>query len=101
MPITTFDLKMPLRLHGIALIDTALKDAACLLDRLHDHWCRSLISAVECYQIGPEHLRSKKQVEKLLAILQGHGWITLLSDGAIVRGKKPREVWQIYGKEAR
>lgn len=90
-----------LRLHGIALIDPALKDAACLLDWFQNRWSESLISAIECYQIGPKHLRSKKQVEKPLAILEDHGWITRLSDGGIVRGKKRLEVWRIYGKEAR
>lgn len=90
-----------LRLHGIALIDTALKDAECLLDWMQTRWSEPVISAVECYQVGPRHLRSKKQVEKLLAILEDHGWIMPLSEGATIKGKKRREVWRIYGRESK
>ncbi len=90
-----------LRLQGAALIDTTLRDAALLLDWLQNHWHEPLISAVECYQTGPRRLRSKKQVEKLLAILEDHGWITRLNSGASVNGKKRREVWRICGKEPR
>ena len=89
-----------LRLQGTALVDMKLMDAALLLEWLQNHWHESLISAVECYQTGPRRLRSKKQVEKLLAILEDHGWIARLDSSAPVNGKKRREVWRIFGKEA-
>ena len=89
-----------LRLHGAAVTSVALKDAECLLDWMRTRWREPVISAVECYQKGPRRFRCKRQVEKLLAILEDHGWITPLEGAALVKGIRRREVWRIHGKDA-
>lgn len=89
-----------LRLHGTARINPDLQAAARLLTWLRDKWTEPLVSVVECYHLGPRALRSKRQSEKMLAILEDHGWITRLETNAYIKGKKRQQVWRIYGKEA-
>jgi hypothetical protein len=89
-----------LRLHGAAQIHPAIRSAERLLAWLQDVWNEPLISLVDVYQRGPRDSRTKRQAEKLLAILEDHGWISRLVEGATIKGVERRNVWQIYGKVA-
>jgi hypothetical protein len=89
-----------LRIHGSARISPDIQAAAHLLAWLTNKWSEPVVSAVECYSRGPRAVRSKRQAEKLLAILEEHGWIMRLETSAVIKDKKRQQVWQIYGKEA-
>ncbi|MEI4261443.1 hypothetical protein [Roseovarius sp. D0-M9] len=46
-------------------------------------------------QMGPNALRETPKARAALGILEKHGWLARLDEGAIVRGAARAEAWRI------
>ncbi len=66
-----------------------------LLAWLHARWPEQLVSLPDIYQLGPGAIRDKRTAERLVRILDDHGWLLPFEGGAIVAGKHRREAWRI------
>jgi len=53
------------------------------------------VSLPDIYQLGPNGIRDNATAKKLAGILEAHGWLIKIKGGAVVKGKKRREAWQV------
>jgi hypothetical protein len=83
-----------MRLHGAARISAELTLAQGLL-RWLTSWPEPAISLVAIYQRGPNAVRDKASAAKLVTILEDHGWLARIHEGAIVAGQHRRDAWRI------
>lgn len=84
-----------LRLFGASRISADLRLAQRLLEWL-PKWPESYISLVDVYQRGPVvAIRDKATAQKMVEILEGHGWLKRVAGGAVIGGQRRREAWQI------
>ncbi|MGB1540452.1 MAG: DUF3987 domain-containing protein, partial [Rickettsiales bacterium] len=84
-----------LRLIGEAIVPEDIILAERLLEWLHTSWDEPMISLPDIYQRGLNAIRNKKTAKHIVGILEDHGWLQKMEDGAIVAGVKRREVWEI------
>jgi hypothetical protein len=84
-----------LRLFGASQIDADLKLAQRLLEWLHATWHEPAVSLPDVYQKGPTAIRDKAMANRMMAILEDHGWVRRIKNGAIVAGQQRREAWLI------
>jgi len=96
--LARFYLGEALRLSDAASISVETEEAELLRKWLQNSWNEPFISATDAAQNGPRRLRETSKIRKLLRILESHGWLTLVEDGAEVSGKHRREAWRIYGR---
>src|SRR5262249_10815202 len=47
------------------------------------------------YQYGPNAIRDKATAHRIVSVLENHGWIRRLKDGAGVDGAHRREAWEV------
>lgn len=84
-----------LRLFEAGAIHSNLVEANRLLHWLQDSWTEELISLPDIYQRGPRAIRDQSRARKLVQLLEDHGWLLAVPEGAEVAGTKRREVWRI------
>jgi hypothetical protein len=89
-----FYLAEQLRIREGLGIDEELKKARDLLGWLQKVWKDDLISLRHIYQLGPYAIRDKATAEKVVKILEDHGWLEK-RDPCVVKGVFRRDVWQI------
>jgi hypothetical protein len=87
-----------LRLDGGSRISADLRLAQRALDWLLRQWVESAISLPDLYQRGPGAIRESTGARKAVAILEEHGWLVRLADGAVVSGVRRREAWRVVGR---
>ena len=84
-----------LRLGEAVRISAQLMKANELLDWLQDDWPDEIISLPDIYQRGPYAIRDRNTAYALVKILEGHGWLIRVLQGAVVLGQPRREAWRI------
>ena len=84
-----------LRLHEAQAINADLVLAEHLRLWLKDEWSENEIGLPEVYQCGPGRLRDAATARATMRLLEDHGWVVSLPDGAKVRGVLRREAWEI------
>jgi hypothetical protein len=84
-----------LRLHGASRIDEGLRRAQQVLDWLLSQWKERAISLPDIYQRGPNSVRDAASARSTVAILEEHGWLIRIPDGAVVAGVWRKEAWLI------
>ncbi len=92
-----FYLKEALRLQGIAEQEPELQLAEKFwqwLSRKRSSGQR-VISLVECYQLGPNAVRSKQKASELLALLSEHGLVRRINETVVFRGIPRTNVYEI------
>ena len=87
-----------LRLSDAAQVSKETADAERLRVWILESWREPYITASLVARYGPNGLRITAYARKLLVILEQHGWLAILEDGAVVLGKKRREAWRISGR---
>jgi hypothetical protein len=94
-----------LRIHAACSIDLDLQHAQRVLVWLQNEWKEPnrLVSLPDIYQRGPAAIRNKAKAEKIVAILEDHGWLIELVDTRppgtfTVNGIPRRQAWQIMEK---
>ena len=87
-----------LRLNGQAQVDADLVLAESLLEWLHRNWCQNVVSLPDIYQTGPNRIRSMATAKRIVAILEQHGHLVHLVEGAVVNGTHRRNAWRVMGE---
>jgi hypothetical protein len=84
-----------LRLHGGSHVSAELRLAQRALDWLLQHWPEAAISLPDLYQRGPAAIRDAKTARQVVTILEDHGWLVRIPQGAILAGTRRLEAWQV------
>src|SRR5262245_23004304 len=84
-----------LRLFGAGRVNTDLRLAQKLLDWLLRQWTEPAVSLPDIYQRGLNAIGDQATARKLAAILEGHGWLVRMPEGALIAGQRRREAWRI------
>jgi len=66
-----------------------------LLDWLLGTWDEPAISLPDIYQRSLNAIGDKGTAEKLVNILEEHGWLVKIPQGAVVAGQRRRDAWLI------
>jgi hypothetical protein len=85
-----------LRLFDAGRTDPDLLLAERLLGWLQDGWIEPAVSLPDVYQLGPNAIRDAKTARRIVGILESHGWLAPLPDGAKIRGTRRREAWRVH-----
>jgi Protein of unknown function (DUF3987) len=84
-----------LRLFGASYVNSDLRLAQKLLDWLLCTWSEPAISLPDIYQRSLNPIGDKATAAKLVAILEDHGWLVRIPEGAVVSGLRRRDAWRI------
>jgi hypothetical protein len=84
-----------LRLDGGCRISAELRIAQQALNWLLQHWGDLAISLPDLYQRGPAAIREAAAARKVVGILEDHGWLVRIAEGAVVAGVRRREAWRV------
>lgn len=84
-----------LRLFGSARIGGHLRLAQKLLSWLLVVWGEPCISLPDIYQKGPNAIRDKATAVRLVGVLEDHGWLYRMPQGAVVAEQTRRDAWRI------
>jgi Protein of unknown function (DUF3987) len=84
-----------LRLCGSSQISADLRLAQTVLDWILTVWVEPVISLPDIYQRGPSGVRDAATAKKTVAILEEHGWLRRIAQGAVVAGQQRRDAWRI------
>jgi hypothetical protein len=83
-----------LRLFGASRVSGDIRLAQRLLEWLF-RWPEPHISLPDIYQGGPTRIRDKATAAKIVGILEDHGWMRRVADGAVIGGQRRREAWLV------
>ena len=75
--------------------DPDLLLAEKLLHWLHNNWDVESISLPDIYQRSLNAIGDKKTAMKIIAILEGHGWLKQNSEGTVIKGLARKDSWKI------
>lgn len=84
-----------LRLDGGSRVSAELRLAQLMLDWLLSQWDEPAISLPDLYQRGPGAIRDGSTARKVATILEEHGSLIRIPDGAVIGGVRRREAWLI------
>lgn len=84
-----------LRLYEGSHVSADLRLAQRLLEWLLRQWTETAVSLPDVYRRGPNAIRSQATARKMVTILEEHGWLQKIQDGAVVAGQHRREAWRI------
>jgi Protein of unknown function (DUF3987) len=84
-----------LRLFGASRVNSELRLAQRLLDWLLGTWSEPAISLPDIYQRPLNTIGDKATAAKLVAILEDHGWLVRIPEGAVVSGQRRRDAWRV------
>lgn len=84
-----------LRLFGASRISADLRLAQKLLDWLLNQWTEPAISLPDIYQRSLNAIGDKATAAKLVQILEDHGSLVRIPQGAVVAGHHRRDAWRI------
>jgi hypothetical protein len=87
-----------LRLFGASQIGTDLRLAQGALHWLQTAWTEQSVSLPDLYQRGPNAIRDKGTADKAVRILEDHGWLVRIHEGAVINGNRRRDAWRIVGR---
>ena len=83
-----------LRLYGASRVNAEVQLALHLLNWLLPR--DNLLVSLPCiYQQGPAAIRDKARATKVTAILEDHGYLVPIPDGAEIEGRWRRDVWRV------
>jgi len=84
-----------LRLFHTGLIPPEVAQAELLLNWLHVDWGKPLVGIGQVYQRGPNCIRTKAKARAAIDVLEEHGWLHPITDGAEIDGKRHRDAWRV------
>jgi hypothetical protein len=87
-----------IRLFEASRVSDDLRLADRLLRWLLGPWSEDYVSLPDIYQKGPNAIRDKKTAERLVGILEDHGWLNREKSGAEIAGQYRRDAWRIMGR---
>jgi hypothetical protein len=84
-----------LRLFGTSQVASELKVAEKLLHWLWHHWEEENVSLPDVYQYSISAIRTKAAAKRAVDILEEHGWLVRLPEGAVIKEIRRRDAWRI------
>jgi len=84
-----------LRLFDTRQMSAELLLAQRLLAWLQRQWAEPAVSLPDIYQRSLNAIRDQATARKLVSLLEDHGWLVRLMEGAVVAGQRRREAWRI------
>jgi hypothetical protein len=84
-----------LRLFAASRVSGELLVAEQLKTWLLTAWPEGMVSLPDIYQLGPNPIREAASARRAVTLLEQHGWLARVPEGAAVAGKFRREVWRI------
>jgi Protein of unknown function (DUF3987) len=84
-----------LRLFGASQVNPDLRLAQGLLSWLLNRWNEPAISLPDIYQRSLNAIGDQATARRLVALLEDHGWLVRVPEGALVAGQQRREAWRI------
>lgn len=84
-----------LRLFHTGAIPPEVAQAELLLSWLHADWSKPLVGIGHVYQRGPNSIRTKARARGAIDVLEEHGWLCPIPDGAEIDGKRHRDAWRV------
>src|SRR5947207_7459368 len=87
-----------LRLFDTSRVNADLRLAQGLLDWLLHRWKEPAISLPDIYQRSLNAIGDQATAAKLVALLEDHGWLHRMREGAVVAGQRRRDAWRIVRK---
>jgi hypothetical protein len=84
-----------LRLFGSSHVHADLLMAQRLWAWLSSHWGGPTVSLPDVYQRGLNAIGDQATARKLIGILEDHGYVVKIPEGATVAGNRRREAWRI------
>jgi hypothetical protein len=88
-----------LRLFDVSQVNANLRLAQALLNWLFDRWKEPAISLPDIYQRSLNAIGDQATARRLVAILEDHGWLVRIPEGALIAGQRRREAWRIVRGE--
>jgi hypothetical protein len=88
---------MPAKRYGCSTraIPAEVAQAELLLGWLHADWRKPLVGIGRVYQRGPNSIRTKAKARAAIDVLQEHGWLHPMPNGAEIDGKRHRDAWRV------
>ncbi len=87
------------RLHDAGATDPDILFAeGGLREWLQHRWGGPVVGLADVYQNGPTFVREARIARTLMRLLEEHGWIVAIEEGAVVQGNRRDEAWTIWGK---
>jgi len=93
--LAQFYLSEASRLASAATVSAEIDKAETLRRWLLESWPHPEIMVRDVVRLGPNALRESPKARAALGILEKHGWLARLDEGAIVRGAARAEAWRI------
>jgi hypothetical protein len=84
-----------LRLFGSSKVNSDLWLAQRLLEWLLTRWNEPNVSLPDIYQRSLNAVGDKATAAKLVNILEDHGWLVRITEGAVIAGQRRRDAWRI------
>lgn len=84
-----------LRLFSASRVSNQIRDAKHVLDWLYGTWSHEVVSLPDIYQRGPNFIREMATAQRVVGVLEGHGYLKPVPAGTVVDGKPRRDVWRI------
>lgn len=85
-----------LRMFDAGMVSPDIRLAEQLLDWLHSKWSEPFIGLKVIYQHGPSAVRQKSTAERMVAILEDHGWLEPANAlGIRVNDAPVKKAWRI------
>lgn len=94
--LARFYMSEALRLFHAGAVPPAVMQAEQLLSWLHIGWGQPLVGIAHVYQLGPNGIRTKERARAAIEVLEQHGWLMRVEDGATIDGKRHRDVWRVH-----
>jgi len=94
--IITWYLDEAVRLLDKAPLGDNQKLAEEVNDWLQNSWSDNFVSLPDLYQYGPKRVRSLAVARKTMDLLTIYGWVRKAPKGTEVRGKRRRDVYEVY-----
>ena len=88
-----------LRLFEATQADAELVRAQVLSRWLITQWGYPVIGLPDIYRLGPNSVRDMKTARQLVGVLDSHGHLGRIEEGAQVGDNYRREAWEIVGRE--
>ena len=93
--LAQFYLSEASRLADSAVISLDIERAELLRKWLCDKWQEPEILPREILRYGPNSLRESPTAKSAITLLVDHGWLVLLPEGALIRGRNRKEAYLI------
>lgn len=93
--LASFYASEALRLFHTGAIPPEVAQAELLLSWLQADWGKPLVGISHVYQRGPNSIRTKAKARAAIDVLEEHGWLHPVTEGAEIDGKRHRDTWRV------